>query len=103
MTRTFHLGEPTQHQKMCFTRVLQVMRHTTSKGSIATQLYTCTYNYHPPHQFRRYQHVFFCCACAVCTFAWNTDIHACWHLWPLNPKFHSLILTEYIYGSASCF
>lgn len=24
MTRTFHLGEPSKHQKVCFTRVLQV-------------------------------------------------------------------------------
>lgn len=24
VTRTFHLGEPTEYQKMCFSRVLQV-------------------------------------------------------------------------------
>ena len=28
MTRTFHLGEPTKHERVCFTRVLQVMRAT---------------------------------------------------------------------------
>ena len=27
VTRTFHLGEPTKHQRMCFTRVLQVKEH----------------------------------------------------------------------------
>ena len=27
VTRTFHLGEPTKHQRVCFTRVLQVLLH----------------------------------------------------------------------------